>query len=106
MTKGDIMGLWLETLFYRKVPCRRKMPCLLLLVLTACASPDGADMAGRCQQQGGQWAAAHQECLEVTPEACTGMGGQYQECASPCRHQPDAQVCILRCDAVCGFGQE
>ncbi|TNF35000.1 MAG: hypothetical protein EP312_04940 [Gammaproteobacteria bacterium] len=99
------MALWLEASFYRKVPWHRKMPYLLLLVLTACASPDGTGMAERCQQQGGQWVAAHQECLEVTADACTGMGGQYQECASPCRHQPDAQMCILRCDVVCAFDQ-
>ena len=74
---------------------------VLLWSLAACSNTSSPDAAQACVAAGGHVDAVHQECLDVSPTACEGMGGQFQECASPCRHQPEAMMCITRCDAVC-----
>lgn len=34
---------------------------------------------------------------------CEELGGQYQSCSSPCRHDPSATVCIQSCVQLCVF---
>jgi len=52
---------------------------------------------------GGRWLAPQQECEYMSEEACTARGGQFNPCASVCRHDPKAETCVLSCVPVCGF---
>ena len=52
-----------------------------------------------------RWLLSHQECEFMSEEACTTLGGEFDPCASPCRHDPEAEACILSCVPVCRFAQ-
>lgn len=49
----------------------------------------------------GKWIQEHRECEGISQENCSLVGGQFNECASACRHDPEAQFCIMVCVAVC-----
>lgn len=57
-----------------------------------------------CEEAGGIWLQSSLEC-EVNDEGkwCDKEYGHYEECASPCRNDESAAVCIERCVSVCGF---
>ena len=57
--------------------------------------------AEKCAEQGGTWLAQHNECTGVSSGSCKALGGTYNECASACRHDPNATACIQMCVAVC-----
>lgn len=57
------------------------------------------DMA--CRAQGGTWNAQYRECVGVGPSQCGAIGGRYDECASACRNDPNADVCTMQCVEVC-----
>lgn len=40
----------------------------------------------------------------MTRELCESAGGHFNECASACRNNPDAEVCILVCVQECECG--
>ncbi|WP_257295539.1 hypothetical protein [Endozoicomonas sp. YOMI1] len=50
-----------------------------------------------------RWLEEHQECEFMAEETCTELGGEFNPCESPCRHDPDAMVCNLMCVQVCKF---
>lgn len=54
-----------------------------------------------CIAQGGSWDPQYRECVGVRPLQCDAIGGAFNECASACRHNPDAEVCTLQCVQVC-----
>lgn len=54
-----------------------------------------------CIAQGGSWDPQYQECVGIRPAQCEAIGGEYNECASACRHNPEAEVCTLQCVQVC-----
>lgn len=56
-----------------------------------------------CTMDNGEWDEEHQECLGVNEESCQAMGGMFNECASACRHNPEAQMCTMQCVVVCSF---
>ncbi|MCF7865274.1 MAG: META domain-containing protein [Candidatus Pacebacteria bacterium] len=56
-----------------------------------------------CTAKGGQWSSQFKECLGVDNAVCTEIGGQFNECASACRNDPNAQVCTMQCVQVCEF---
>lgn len=64
-------------------------------------------LAQACQQAGGDWLAEHNECEGVVGNEgeswCTSRGGSYNDCASACRHNPDADFCTQQCVFVCSF---
>jgi|GEM_PF-6670247 len=41
------------------------------------------------------------ECLGIDQGQCLSLGGQFNECASACRHDPDAEICTLQCVITC-----
>jgi hypothetical protein len=47
--------------------------------------------------------AEHDECENVTPQWCAEMGGEFNDCASACRHEPEGTICTMQCVAVCSF---
>ena len=66
-----------------------------------------------CQELGGEFDSAHLECFsnnsalnEAAEKYCEKQGGAFQVCGSPCRHQPEAAVCITMCEWVCHLGQD
>jgi len=54
-----------------------------------------------CVAAGGTWLAEHLECEYISQEWCSEQSGNFQECSSACRHQPDAQICTMQCVPVC-----
>lgn len=57
--------------------------------------------AQKCFAQGGTWSEEYGECTGVSSGACSAIGGTFDECESPCRHNPKAEACIMLCVAVC-----
>ena len=60
-------------------------------VLTCLSNPDG------------RWIEEKQECEQMEAQSCKELGGRFNECASACRNQLDAEMCIQVCVPVCSF---
>lgn len=60
-----------------------------------------------CTASGGTWLGDYKECEGagdmLSEEKCTELGGKYFECESPCRHNPQTEMCIKLCMKVCKF---
>lgn len=54
------------------------------------------------KSSGGVWREDYKECEFMSLPTCEKLGGRYEGCASPCRHQPN-QACISMCVPVCNF---
>lgn len=58
---------------------------------------------GACLSFDGVWLPEFNECEGMAPQQCLNLGGTPNECASPCRNDPDTQACILSCVLICQF---
>lgn len=58
---------------------------------------------GACLSFDGNWLADFNECEGMSKDQCENLGGTYNECASACRHNPEAVVCTQQCVFVCEF---
>lgn len=56
-----------------------------------------------CTSIGGNWLEDPKECTGINAEQCTSIGGTFNECASACRNNPNAEVCTMQCVQVCEF---
>jgi hypothetical protein len=56
-----------------------------------------------CESAEGTWIESAQECEGISAEYCQEIGGNFNECASACRNDPDAQICTMQCVLVCEF---
>ena len=56
-----------------------------------------------CQEVGGTPLEEYSECEYVSEQVCEYLGGEFKECESACRHDPEAEVCITLCVPVCNF---
>jgi hypothetical protein len=56
-----------------------------------------------CESAEGTWIESAQECEGLSAEYCQEIGGNFNECASACRNDPDAQICTMQCVLVCEF---
>lgn len=56
-----------------------------------------------CEELGGNWLAAFDECEYISREWCEQQSGRFAECESACRHDPAAEICTMQCVPVCGF---
>ena len=56
-----------------------------------------------CETRGGI-ANQYDECLGIDAQNCAALGGRFEECGSPCRHDVNAEICIMSCEAYCDFG--
>ena len=84
------------------------------LFVSACMAPvapsptpkpaDSATLEKACTDAGGKYLASFNECENVSSASCTAMGGMFEECASACRHAPEATICTAQCVPVCSFG--
>lgn len=61
------------------------------------------NLEGACLSFDGVWVEEANECEGMGKEMCEDLGGTFNECASACRNNPDAQVCTLQCVLVCEF---
>lgn len=73
------------------------------LVETSIDGKNAVSVGNRCELSGGEWSSEFKECLRVDKIMCESIGGEYNECASACRHNPNAQICTLQCVMVCEF---
>ena len=70
-------------------------------VLGECAADD--DLKQMCESAGGKWIASADECEKISMDECEKMGGSFDPCASACRNDPEADVCIMLCVEVCSL---
>lgn len=56
-----------------------------------------------CLTFDGTWIQESQECEGMPQEMCVQLGGTFNECASACRNDPDAEICTMQCVQVCSF---
>lgn len=61
------------------------------------------DLAQSCQDAGGSWLAEFNECEHVGGMWCSNNGGIFNDCASACRNNPEAEFCTQQCVLVCSF---
>jgi len=62
------------------------------------SNPESIDI---CTKNGGVYDNKNKECLGIDQNTCEGIGGTFNECASPCRHDPEAEICVLSCEILC-----
>lgn len=58
---------------------------------------------GACLSFDGNWLSDSQECEGMSKEQCETLGGIFNECASACRNDPEAEICTMQCVIVCQF---
>ena len=49
----------------------------------------------------GKWLEEYSECEGISELECSQLDGTFNECASACRNDPDAEICTLQCIQVC-----
>lgn len=77
------------------------MGIILVLVLGLATGCGTEEVKLTCEDIGGNFLEAHNECEYVTEEECNALGGNFDECASACRHELEAEMCIEVCVPVC-----
>lgn len=65
--------------------------------------PSDTSSQQQCEIFGGKWLPDHNECEGLSQLQCQEVGGTFAECASPCRHDPNAEVCVQLCVPVCSI---
>ena len=67
------------------------------------------DLKTTCEQKEGIWLEQYKECESgsskkgIDASECQSLGGQFNNCASMCRHDPKAETCATVCINVCKF---
>jgi hypothetical protein len=58
-----------------------------------------------CESNSGVWYATGNICEinSFSENMCVARGGEWNGCASACRHDKDAEVCTLQCVLTCSF---
>ena len=78
-------------------------PCMAGTTEIAYAGECVDSMFFDCDYYGGTWLAESNECEGISEVNCLELGGEFNECASACRNNPEAQICTLQCVLVCQF---
>ena len=77
---------------------------LAVLALTGCTQAAvSQEIADSCTTNWGTWLPEHNECEGVGEDWCTENGGEFYECESACRNNPEAEICTMQCVLVCKF---
>lgn len=61
------------------------------------------DLRQSCVSKNGTWVDEFNECEFISESDCYSMNGEYFECESACRNDPEAEMCIMMCVQVCKF---
>ncbi len=72
------------------------------IVEGACVD-EAANPEGACLSFDGTWLPETQECEGMGQEQCKTLGGTWNECATACRNDPQAEMCTTQCVLVCQF---
>ncbi|MFT4261427.1 MAG: hypothetical protein ACMXX9_03270 [Candidatus Woesearchaeota archaeon] len=56
-----------------------------------------------CEVAGGNALPEFSECEYISQQICQELGGEFFECESACRNDPEAMFCTLQCVQVCKF---
>ncbi len=56
-----------------------------------------------CVREGGTWDNTYNECTGLGELSCTNIKGIWEDCASACRHNPNAEICTKQCVQICKF---
>jgi hypothetical protein len=57
-----------------------------------------------CRDMGGIWYPSNVcEVNQLSESECIAKGGEFNPCASACRHNPEAEVCTMQCVLTCTF---
>lgn len=63
-------------------------------------------ISNTCEQYGGKWIGWYGECVDESSGDikgfCEKFNGEYDECASACRHSP-LSSCVAVCVQVCSL---
>ena len=70
---------------------------ILIIFLVGCSQ---LPVDQQCEEWEGTW-TEHNECESISEKQCTKLDGEFNECASACRHDPLATLCTLQCVPVC-----
>lgn len=81
--------------------CEAENANAMNLVEGACE--DEINLEGSCLSFDGTWIADANECENMPQSMCEDLGGTFNECASACRNDPDAEICTMQCVQVCQF---
>lgn len=64
---------------------------------------DGKNLKNMCEGKQGNWSENYKECMGLNKKMCESLGGNFVGCASPCRHNPKAEMCAQVCVEICEF---
>ena len=58
-----------------------------------------------CAQKEGVWYPIEGICEvnQLSESQCKAFGGEFNGCASACRHNPEAEMCTMQCVLTCTF---
>lgn len=82
---------------------------IITIILSACTAPRQADfqpnisLSEQCKKADGTWLQEYNECEGINSSQCQVLAGEFNECASACRHQPEGRVCTMQCVTVCNI---
>jgi hypothetical protein len=64
---------------------------------------DELNLKNECESFNGNWLEESKECTGINKTQCEELDGYFNECASACRNDPDAEICTMQCVIVCQF---
>lgn len=76
---------------------------LFIIGLINTANSTFTEMKDQCVNQKWIWIEEWKECETWDKEWCNSMWGVFNECASACRNNPEAEICTMKCIQVCEF---
>jgi hypothetical protein len=85
--------------------CEVKDKCLRVWEEKCEATSPNTQNIQSCAQKNGVWYPSENICEvnQLSASECKAKGGEFNECASACRHDPKAEVCTMQCVLTCTF---
>lgn len=84
--------------------CKAQAAGATYLIPGTCQEPNlPEDKFEACETAHGKPLPEFNECEGISPQICQELQGEFFECESACRNNPEAQFCTLQCVQVCKF---